>query len=54
MVLNPAIKPMLKPTCRAKTDPLDARLIADYKVPFQPWQPPDRASTAVDPTHRPT
>ena len=30
---------------RAKTDPVDARLILDYtqRMPFQPWQPPDES-----------
>ena len=48
MVINPkAIKHYAQAHLqRAKTDPLDARLIADYiqRMPFQPWQPPDEAS----------
>lgn len=30
---------------RSKTDPIDARLLAEYarRMPFQPWQPPSRA-----------
>ena len=48
MVINPkAIKHYAQAHLqRAKTDPLDARLIADYiqRMPFQPWQPPDESS----------
>ena len=48
MVINPkAIKHYAHAHLqRAKTDPLDARLIADYiqRMPFQPWQPPDESS----------
>ena len=44
MVINPkAIKHYAQARMqRAKTDPLDARLILDYtqRMPFQPWQPP--------------
>ena len=48
MVINPkAIKHYAQAHLqRAKTDPLDARLIADYiqRMPFQPWQPTDESS----------
>ena len=48
MVINPkAIKHYAQAHLqRAKTDPLDARLIVDYiqRMPFQPWQPPDQSS----------
>lgn len=48
MGLNPKAIKHYAHACmqRAKTDPLDAQLIADYiqRMPFQPWQPPDEAS----------
>ena len=47
MVINPkAIKHYAQARMqRAKTDPVDARLILDYtqRMPFQPWQPPDES-----------
>ena len=48
MVINPKAIKHYAHACmqRAKTDPLDAQLIADYiqRMPFQPWQPPDASS----------
>jgi transposase len=34
---------------RSKTDPLDARLLAEYarRMPFQPWQPPSPAAREI-------
>ena len=47
MVINPKAIKHYAHACmqRAKTDPLDARLILDYtqRMPFQPWQPPDES-----------
>ena len=48
MVINPKAIKHYAHACmqRAKTDPLDARLILDYtqRMPFAPWQPPDESS----------